>query len=186
MEPMRPVSVPATMATNKAMRAPCMMRESTSRPRLSVPSRKPGSALPLQNGGSRPRNRSCASGSLGLIQGASRATTTSSASQPPASHSRQPSRRLTAPRPSSMARPRVDEADSGQTLAPSLQASSSRRRPGSVGRRGRAVPRSSTHADPGLRRDDEVYGWRLAPSSTMPQPRVERRVGHVDGEVDRR
>src|SRR5262245_45528580 len=90
------------------MRPPWIRRESTSRPRLSVPSQKPGSAPCTQNGGSRSSIKSCASGSCGATSGAKIAAASATSSQPPASQMRALVERM-ASRASAIAQPRIEQ-----------------------------------------------------------------------------
>src|ERR1700733_1361321 len=83
-EPIRHARPAATKATVSEIRAPKITRESTSRPRPSVPSKNPASASGKPIGGNVAANRFCASGSCGAISGANTARTISNRMKPPA------------------------------------------------------------------------------------------------------
>src|SRR5262245_36008395 len=81
--PIKAASAAAANATTSATRVPKIRRESTSRPRSSVPNTKPGSDPARPRGGNVPAKRSCASGSCGAISGANNASTSKSKMNPP-------------------------------------------------------------------------------------------------------
>src|ERR1700677_932754 len=120
--PIAPASDAAMKATETAIRDEKIRRDSTQRPRLSVPSGKLTSPPCIHAGGICAARRSCSTGSCGASSGANSATRSSKATTAPPSQSCGPPR-LTAAvhgkvRPigaltarSTMAQPRIQQRD---------------------------------------------------------------------------
>src|SRR3984957_17878292 len=90
--PIAPASDAAMKATETAIRDEKIRRDSTQRPRLSVPRGKLASPPCIQAGGNWAESRSCSIGSCGASGGANSATKSSKATTAPPTQSRGPPR----------------------------------------------------------------------------------------------